>query len=267
MTWSRRIGATVAMYGVLTFLVILWLYPIWVALTKSTAIGGWNNYAVVLDHPVFHYWKAIGNSALLAGVSSVAIVAVAALGGYAFSKLRFRGREVLYRLLLATMAVPVAAVVTPLFFTINSIGLRDTYIGVILPLIGFNALMMLMMMRSHFDTIPDELVEAARIDGCGSFGTLWRVLLPLSGPALANIGVLSFVYTWNEYLLPNLLLKTSDMFPVTVAISLLQTDRMSQEQIAQMYAGLVLMTIPSVLVYLFSQRYLQAGITAGAVKS
>lgn len=92
-------------------------------------------------------------------------------------------------------------------------------------------------------------------------------MLPLSGPALANVGVLSFVYCWNEYLLPNLLLTTPGKFPVTVAISLLQSDRMSLEQISQLYAGLVLMTIPSVIVYLFSQRYLQAGITAGAVKS
>lgn len=267
MSWSRRAGATILMYAVLTFLVILWLYPLWVALSKSLAIGGWDNYTTVLNHPVFHYWKAIGNSALMAGGSTLVIVAIASLGGFAFSKMRFRGRETLYRVLLATMAVPVAAVVTPLFFTVNSFGLRDTYIGVILPLIAFNTLMMLMMMRSHFDSLPDELFEATRLDGCGYFGAFIHVMLPLSGPAMANVGVLSFVYTWNEFLLPSLLLRSAEKLPVTVAISLLQTDRMSQEQIAQMYSGLVLMTIPSVLVYLFSQRYLQAGITAGAVKS
>ncbi|MGN6762716.1 MAG: ABC transporter permease subunit, partial [Leifsonia sp.] len=95
----------------------------------------------------------------------------------------------------------------------------------------------------------------------------WRVLLPLSGSSLATVGVLSFVYSWNEYLLPNLLLQTKEKFPVTQAISLLQFDRMSQEQISQLYAGLILMTVPSVIVYLLSQRYLQAGVTAGAVKS
>ncbi|HZL04970.1 MAG TPA: carbohydrate ABC transporter permease, partial [Coriobacteriia bacterium] len=126
---------------------------------------------------------------------------------------------------------------------------------------------MLMMMRNHFDSVPDELIEAATLDGASTFRVYRSVLMPLSGPALANVGVLSFVYSWNEYLLPTLLLKSPEKFPVTQAISLLQFDRMSQEQISQLYAGLILMTIPSVIVYLFSQRYLQAGITAGAVTS
>lgn len=264
---GRRLLARSAMYAVLVFLAALWLYPIGIAIYKSVQSGGWNNYAVVMNHPTFNYWHAIGNSFLMAGVSSLAIMVIASLAGYAFSKMRFRGREVIYRLLLACLAVPIAAVVTPLFFTINSMQLRDTYTGVIIPLVAFNVLTMLLLMRNHFDGIPDEIIEAATLDGCGSWSVWWRVLLPLSGPALATIGVLSFVYSWNEYLLPNLLLSSPELFPVTQAISLLQFDRMSQEQISQLYAGLILMTIPSVLVYLTSQRYLQSGITAGAVKS
>lgn len=264
---AGRALARTAMYAALVFMGALWLYPIAVAIFMSVRSGGWNNYAVVLNHPTFDYWQAIGNSFLLAGVSAVVIVLIASLAGYAFSKMTFPGREVLYRLLLACLAVPIAAVVTPLFFTINSMNLRDTYTGVIIPLVAFNVLMMLMLMRNHFDTIPDELVESATLDGCSTWGVWWRILMPLSGPTLATVGVLAFVYSWNEYLLPNLLLSSPDMFPVTQAISLLQFDRMSQEQISQLYAGLILMTIPSVIVYLFSQRYLQSGVTAGAVKS
>lgn len=105
------------------------------------------------------------------------------------------------------------------------------------------------------------------LDGYGPLQIWWKVLMPLSGPALATVGVLSFVYSWNEYLLPVLLLSKEGLFPVTQAISLLQSARMSQVEISQLYAGLILMTIPSIIVYLVSQRYLQAGITAGAVKS
>jgi len=264
---KARILARIVMYGTLTFLAILWLYPIGVAIWKSVSAGGWNNYSVVLNHETFDYWKAIGNSFLMAGVSALVIMVISALGGYAFSKMEFRGREVLYRLLLACLAVPIAAVVTPLFFTINSMDLRNTYLGVIIPMIAFNVLMMLLMMRNHFDGIPDDLIEAARLDGCNSFTTWWRVLIPLTKPTLATVGTLSFVYSWNEYLLPVLLLSDSDKFPVTQAISLLQFDRMSQEQISQLYSGLILMTIPSIIVYLISQRYLQAGVTAGAVKN
>jgi raffinose/stachyose/melibiose transport system permease protein len=264
---DKRRGAHVVMYVVLVFLAALWLYPIAIALYKAVAAGGWHNYDVVLHHPTFDYWHAIGNSFLLAGCSAIVIMLISSLAGYAFSKMSFPGRKVLYNLLLACLAVPIAALITPLFFTINTLGLRDSYIGVIIPLIAFNVLMMLMMMRNHFDGVPDELIEAATLDGCGTFRIYRSVLMPISGSALANVGVLSFVYCWNEYLLPNLLIKTQSKFPVTQAIALLEYPRMSQTQISQMYAGLILMTIPSIIVYLLSQRYLQAGVTAGAVKA
>jgi raffinose/stachyose/melibiose transport system permease protein len=264
---GKRIPAKITMYAVLVSLTVLWLYPIGVAIYKSVSVGGWHNYWEVLNHPTFNYWQAIGNSFLFAGVSAIAIMLISSLGGYAFSKMQFAGKNLIYYALLACLAVPVAALITPLFYSINTIGLRDTYTGLLVPLIAFNVLMMLMMMRNHFDSIPDEILEAARLDGAAPFRIYWQVLIPVSGPVLANVGVLSFVFCWNEYLLPTLLLSDQGKFPVTQAISLLQFDRMSQEQISQLYAGLVLMTIPSVIVYLVSQRYLQAGITAGAVKS
>ena len=267
MLKRKRLLAWVAMYATLVVLAALWMYPIIVAIVKSFSVGGIDNYAAVLDHPQFNYWSAIGNSFLMAGGSTLIIVAISVLGGYAFSRMTFRGSTFLYRALLACLAIPVASVVTPLFFTINSIGLRDNYLGVIIPLVSFNVLTMLLLMKNHFDGIPQELIEAATIDGAKPFGILWRIFLPLSGPVLANISVLSFVYTWNEYLLPNLLISSESKYPVTQAVALLQFERMSQEQIGQLYAGLILMTIPSVIVFLFSQRYLQSGLTAGAVKS
>lgn len=263
----KRLLAWFAMYGVLVVLAIMWTYPIVVAIQKSFAVGGVGNYTAVLNHDQFNYWSAIGNSFLMAGGSTVIIVVISCLGGYAFSRMRFPGRVFLYRALLACLAVPVASVVTPLFFSINSLGLRDSYFGVIVPLVAFNVMTMLLLTKNHFDGIPTELVEAATIDGARPFGILWRIFLPLSGPLLANVSVLSFVYSWNEYLLPNLLISSPEKYPVTQAIALLQFERMSQEQIGQLYAGLILMTIPSVIVYLFSQRYLQSGLTAGAVKS
>jgi len=264
---TTKLAPLVAMYAVIGGLALLWLYPIGVALFESFAVGGWGNYAAVLDHDTFDYWSAIGNSFLLAGGTTAAIVVFASLAAYAFSRMRFAGKTVLYRALLACLAIPVASVITPLFTTIDDFGLRNNYLGVIIPLFAFNVVVMLLLMKNHFDGIPTELVEAATIDGASPLGIFWRIFLPLSGPALATISVLSFVYSWNEYLLPNLLISEPGMYPVTQAVALLQNERMSQEQIGQLYAGLILMTIPSVFVYLFSQRYLQSGITAGAVKN
>jgi raffinose/stachyose/melibiose transport system permease protein len=262
----NRLLAWTAMYAVLVVLASLWIYPLVIAVVKSFAVGGLANYEAVLNHERFNYWTAIGNSFLIAGASTLGIVVLSTLGGFAFSQMRFRGRVVLYRLLLAGLAIPVASVITPLFFSINTVGLRDSQIGVILPIVAFNVLTMLLLMKNHFDGIPPELLEAATIDGARPFRVLLSIFLPISGPVLANVSVLSFVYSWNEYLLPNLLLSDDRKFPVTVAVGLLQYQKMSQEQIGQLYAGLILLTIPSVLVYLFSQRYLQAGLTAGAVK-
>ncbi len=264
---TNSLVTKIFMYVVLILLAILWMYPIALAIWKSVAVGGWANYGAVLNHETFNYWSAIGNSFLLSVVSTILIVLIASLGGFAFSKMRFRGRVFIYRALLACMAVSIASVVTPLFATTNSLGLRDTYMGVIIPLTAFNVLMMLMIMKTNFDALPDELVEAALLDGCGTFRTFAQVLMPLSGPTLATVSVLSFVYTWNEYLLPLLLLTTPEKFPVTRAISLLQFDRMSQQDISILYAGLILMTVPTLIVYLFSQKYLQAGVAAGAVKA
>ncbi|WP_084128818.1 carbohydrate ABC transporter permease [Demequina sp. NBRC 110055] len=267
MKTRRTKAATVAMYAVLIGLAALWLYPIGVAIVKSFAIGGIGNYEAVLNHPQFNYWSAVGNSFLIAGGSTVVIVIIGSLGAFAFSRMRFRGRTVIYRLLLACLAIPIAAVVTPLFTIISGMELRNTYIGVILPLVSFNVVIMLMLLKNAFDGIPEEIVEAATIDGARPFRIFWQIFVPLSGPAIATVSVLSFVYCWNEYLLPNLLLSDESMYPVTQAVSLLQFERMSQEQIAQLYSGLILLTIPSLLVYVSSQRYLQTGITAGAVKS
>lgn len=263
---SQKTLMWLTMYAVLCILAALWIYPIAVAIVQSFAVGGAGNFEAVLNHPRFNYWSAIGNSFLLAGGSTVVIVIIASLAGFAFARMKFRGAGLLYKALLACMAIPVAAVVTPLFATMNSLGLRDSYLGVLVPLVSFNVLVMLLLMKNHFESIPQELVEAAILDGARPIGVFLRIFLPLSGPVLANVSVLSFVYSWNEYLLPNLLLSTESKYPVTQAISLLQYERMSQEQIGQLYAGLILMTIPSVIVYLFSQRYLQSGLTAGAVK-
>ncbi|WP_172192905.1 carbohydrate ABC transporter permease [Actinomyces faecalis] len=259
--------AWIAKYATLIFLVSIWLYPIGLAIWKSTAVGGWGNYKEVLTHDQFNYWQAVGNSFLMAGASTILVIVISSLGGYAFSKMQFRGRTLIYNMLMACMAVSIASVVTPLFASVNRLGLRDTQLGVIIPMVAFNTLMMLMIMKTHFDSLPDELIEAALIDGCGSFKIFRSVLLPLSGSPMATVGVLTFVYTWNEYLLPLLLMKSENIFPVTRAISLLQFDKMSQHDISVLYAGLILMTLPTLVVYLFSQKYLQAGITAGAVKS
>lgn len=174
----------------------------------------------------------------------------------------------IYVLLLACMAVPIASVTMPLFFTIKTFGLTNTYLGMIIPLVAFNALQMLLLWRNYFNGVPDEIIEAARVDGCGSLRIWARILMPISTPMIATTGVLTFVYSWNEYLIPLLLIRDESKYPVTLASTyFMETRSQTPEMVAQEYAALILMTIPSIIVYLISQKWLQSGITAGAVKS
>lgn len=265
---KMKLSVKILIYIVLTFFLILWLYPILVAVGKSLNVNGLANYAAVLNHPKVNYFRVVFNSLTISIGTAVIVMAITTLGGYAFSKMQFKGKNVIYILLLACLAVPVAAVTMPLFFTVKNLGVMGTYAGVILPLVAFNSPMMLLVVRNYFDGIPNEIIEAATIDGCTKFQIYRKLLLPLSVPILANVGVLTFVYSWNDYLVPLLFVRDESHYTVTLAATyFMETRSQTPEMMAQLYAALIMMTIPSVIVYLFSQKYLQSGITAGAVKS
>lgn len=265
---KMKTSTKVIIYAVLGVFLLIWAYPIILAIGKSLNINGLDNYAAVLSHPKVNYFRVVANSLFISISTSAVVMIIATLGGYAFSKMYFKGRNVLYILILACLAVPVAAVTMPLFFTVKNLGIMGSYGGVILPLVAFNAPMMLMVVKNYFDGIPNEIIEAATIDGCGRFRIYRQIMMPLSVPVLANIGVLTFVYAWNDYLVPLLFVREESHYTVTMAATyFMETRSQTPEMMAQLYAALIMMTLPSVIVYLFSQKYLQSGITAGAVKS
>ena len=214
---KRKTSATVIMYTVLVFFFVIWIFPIYTAITKSLQAGGWNSYLSVINNKDVHYFRVVFNSFFISVVTAVIVVVITSLAGYAFAKMKFTGSQVIYVLLLACMAVPIASVTMPLFFTIKTFGLTNTYLGMIIPLVAFNALQMLLLWRNYFNGVPDEIIEAARVDGCGSLRIWARILMPISTPMIATTGVLTFVYSWNEYLIPLLLIRDESKYPVTLA--------------------------------------------------
>jgi raffinose/stachyose/melibiose transport system permease protein len=255
-------------YATLVFFLLLWLAPIYVAVLRSFAINGIGNYSYVLTHPKINYFQVVGNSIFMSATTALIIVIITTLASFAFSKMIFLGKKLLYYMILACLAIPVAAVTVPLFFTMNKLKFLDTYQGVILPMTAFNAPFMLMMVKNYFDGIPNELLEAAKIDGYNSFQTYLNIMLPLSVPIIATVAVLTFVYSWNEYLIPLLMIRSETKYTVTLASRyFMETTHQSPADVARVYSALILMTIPSVIIYLVSQKYLQSGITAGAIKS
>lgn len=265
---KRTPVVTALMYVVLLFFLLLWLSPIVAAVIKSLQINGLGNYAAAISDPQVNYARSVFNSAFISVVTAILVVILTSLAGYAFAKMEFKGSNFLYAIMLSCLAVPGAAVMMPEFFTMKTLHLTNTYAGLIVPMVAFNALQMLLLWRNYFAGIPNEILEAARMDGCSTLMIYSRILMPLSLPMVATTGVLTFVYSWNDYMTPLLMLRDKTLYPITlVATSFMDGRNNTASMMAQMYAALILMMIPSVIVYLISQKWLQAGITAGSVKS
>lgn len=264
---KRKVKPALATYIVLILFAAVWVLPLIIAVTKSFTINGFGNYYYVLTYEKISYFRVIFNSLFIGCTSAITVTLITALAGFAFSKMHFPGQKIIFGAILACLAVPVAAVTSPLFSTIKRFGLIDNHFGVILPLVAFNAPMMLLMIKNYFDGIPDELIESARIDGASTF-CIWRkFMIPLSVPMIANVLVLTFIYSWNDYLVPLLVMRSEKNYPVTLAAQyFMSSTYQSPVDVARIYAVMILLALPSILVYLASQKFLVAGITAGAVK-
>lgn len=248
-------------------LMLIWLYPIINGISESLKIRGVENYLAVIHHPKVNYFRVVGNSLLVSVSTSIIVTLIASLGAYGFSKLAVRHGNAIYTAILLCLAVPPAAMMSPLFISMKQLGLMNKYASMILPMVAFNAPFMLMIIKNYFDTIPDSLLEAASIDGASSWLSYWKIMLPLGVPALVNTLVLTFIYAWNDFLIPLLFVRKESMYTVTLAASYFTAAKnQTPEMVAQLYAALILMTIPSILIYLAGQRYFQSGLTSGAVK-
>jgi multiple sugar transport system permease protein len=207
------------------------------------------------------------NSGVIAGAVTVTNVVLGSIAGYAFARLRFPGREVLFLVVLATLMIPDQLRLVPVYLILNGIGLTKgvaQYAGVILVL-AISATS-IFLMRQYFLSIPHEIEEAARIDGASFFTTFWRVMLPLAGPAIAAVAILQFQGTWNGYFWPYIILQVPDQYTVPVALSFFRLAGGLVTNWPPLMAMVVLATVPVLVLYLFFQRYFVEGIAASGVK-
>ena len=207
------------------------------------------------------------NSGLIAGVVTVTNVVLGSIAGYAFARLQFPGREVIFLIVLATLMIPDQLRLVPVYLLLNTLGLTKgvaQYGGVILVL-AISATS-IFLMRQYFLSIPREIEEAARIDGAGYLTTFWRVMLPLAGPAVAAVAILQFQGTWNGYFWPYIILQEPDHYTVPVALSFFRLAGGLVTNWPPLMAMVVLATIPVLVLYLFFQRYFVEGIAASGVK-
>lgn len=220
------------------------------------------NYTSVLQGSSF--WRQLLNSTLVMIATATGVVVLASMAAFVFARVRFRGRELAFNFMTLGLLFPIAIAILPLYITIRQSGLVDNLWGIILPQIAFALPINILILRGFFIQVPNELEEAAAIDGCGTFGFFWRILLPLVRPALAAVVVLTFVASWNNFFLPLLVLNTEALY--TLPLGIMQFQGQFGTDWAKMMAYLSLALIPTIGFYLLAERQIIAGLTAGAVK-
>ncbi|GAT72147.1 ABC transporter permease [Microbacterium sp. HM58-2] len=208
-------------------------------------------------------WLYTWNSALVTLLIAVCQMLTAAMAGYVFARFEFRSKKVLFGLILATMMVPMQVTIVPVFMLVRGMGLADTLLALIVPMIptAFGTF----LMRQYFMGLPAELAEAAEIDGAGPWRVFFGVYLPLATPGLAIVGILAFNYHWNEFFRPLIMTISEENFTLPLGLVTLQGN-LGGGSVATVLAGVVLSMIPALLVFIFGQKPLREGLTAGAGK-
>jgi raffinose/stachyose/melibiose transport system permease protein len=190
------------------------------------------------------------------------IIFVASLAAYAFSRLRFPGRNILFLMFMAAMMIPIPGSFVALYVLLNKLHLRNTAVGYILCMISMGLSMSIFLLKTFFDKLPRELEDAARIDGATKFGIWWHVAMPLARPVLAVVVIFNALNVWNEYVLALIIFDSKNLMPLQRALMVFQGEYMTNYPL--LMAGLTITALPIILVYLLMQKYIVKGVTAGA---
>jgi raffinose/stachyose/melibiose transport system permease protein len=220
------------------------------------------NYARAFE--VAHFSDYLRSSLIVSGAVVVGTVVVSTLSGYAFGTMRFPGQDFLFYLLLAGLVIPFEAVIVPLYAELRAVNLTNSYWSVILPLVGTNSAFGTFWMRAYFRAVPRQLMEAAELDGAGSLRILWKVLLPGARPALLTLVVLVFMWSWNEFLLPLVMLSREDLRTAPLGLAFF-AGRFTTDRVG-MAAAAVMVALPVVLLFVATHRRFVHGMWVGALK-
>jgi ABC-type glycerol-3-phosphate transport system permease component len=210
------------------------------------------------------FFLRFANSTILTVGAVTASLVIACLAAYAFARMDFPGKNTLFNLILALMVVPPVVMIVPMFVSMVRWHLVNTYQGAILIYTGLLLPFSIYLMTNFFRTIPHEIIEAARIDGCSSLGVFWRIMMPLSAPAVITLIVVNALWVWNELLIALVFMQKDELKTLMVGITALRSR--NYVDIPATMAGLLIATIPIVIVYMLGQRYFIRGLTGGAVK-
>jgi multiple sugar transport system permease protein len=223
----------------------------------------WQNFIEALDYPGFPFLKFLWNSTYYAGLVTIGTVFSCSLAGYAFARLRFPGRDLLFGLTVASLMIPGIVTFIPVFILFKNINWLGSYLPLIVPAFFGNAFF-IFMMRQFFSGLPEELADAARVDGAGEFAIFFRIMLPLVKPALLVTAVFTFLWTWHEFFGPLIYLSNQEQYPLSLGLYAFRSRRTTEWGL--MMAGAVMTTLPLIILFFIAQRYFLEGIKLSGLK-
>ncbi len=273
---SRNAMARGMVYALLVASSLVMLFPFYWPVTNSLKLEGgilasppqwWPSPLVLRNYPkLFQHMPNFSafflNSVFVSLAVTVGQAFFSTLAGYAFAKLRFPGRDAIFFVLLFGLMVPFQVNLIPMYKIMDGLGWLNTYKALIIP--DMLSIMNVFLMRQFMKSIPDELFDAARIDGCGEFAVFWKVALPLALPGAATLVIFAFMNSWNSFLWPRIVTSSERLF--TLPIGLTQLQLRNTINTGEILAGTTLVALPMIVVFLFMQRQFIEGMTAGAVK-
>ena len=272
----RGFGPRALTYTVLTVGLVLWLIPfVWMLLGSLKTQGEilqrpptWLPQNPTLENFAawfgpLDFWQFFANSAIVAVFTVLGNLVFCSMVGYALAKMEFPGKRLLFLLVMVTLMVPGVVTFVPLFVMVSSLGLVNTYPALILPFV--TAPVGVFLMRQFMLGIPEPLLEAARLDGAGEWRIFTRIVMPLCGPPLATLGILTFLSSWNNFLWPLVAAQTEEMYTLPVALSLYSTGQ-NATNYGLLLAGSVLVITPIILLFVFLQRWFIRGVATTGLK-
>jgi raffinose/stachyose/melibiose transport system permease protein len=263
-------------YLVLSFVTLIIVVPIMILFFDSLKTTGemfmhpytipnpphWENYGQILFSSTF--WVLMRNSLVVMASATAGVLIVCSLAAFVFARMQFRGKDLAFNFLTLGLMFPITVAILPVYLVIRQMHLTNTLIAVILVQTAFGISGNTLILRGFFLAVPVELQDAASIDGCTSFGFFWRVLLPLVRPALAAVGALTMIVSWNDLLTPLVLLDSEKLW--TLPLGTMQFQGQYSSDLALVSAFVALSAVPAIIFYIFAERQIVAGLTAGALK-
>jgi multiple sugar transport system permease protein len=272
---NRQRMAAVMLYALLIIGAVMAMLPmVWMVSASLMPAGEASTYPprffpsrLTLEHYTNLFTRLdlgryLLNSAFVAFVVTLSSLAINSMAGYAFAKLRFRGRDRLFKTLSTGLVLPVQVAMLPLFLLLKNMGMINTYWGVIIP--GLASIFGIFLVRQYALSIPDEMLDAARVDGASELRIFWSIVVPGIVPILATLAIWTFLATWNDFMWPLIVLSDEAKYTLPVALANLSGEHVQDTEL--MMAGSVITVVPVMLVFLFLQRYYIQGVMAGSVK-